>query len=220
MEKRSLKKISAKFYYELWVDTPYWLIAIYILNLSSNFDHTITFDEHLWLGACTFFISLISSTSTSLCRNIPSKFKFIPPENRRNSAIKYIFIFLRVFFFTVVIATFATIYELTTQAFFYPVYLKFQHLLPTTIVNCQVLGRFGSFSIRNNVKTTFMDGIYMGIGFILFLILSSVASNYLYQIYPRAWVPPVTGIMLLSIIIFGAKAGLTKAMILPSKSQS
>ena len=75
--------------------------------------------------------------------------------------------------YIVIIATFVTITELTMKAYFPPLNRALGIYVPLIVVNCIVLGRAEAFASKNNVRNSLMDGIGMGLGFTLALLLIS-----------------------------------------------
>ncbi len=75
--------------------------------------------------------------------------------------------------YIVVIATFVTITELIMKAYFPPLSRALGIYVPLIVVNCIVLGRAEAFASKNNVRNSLMDGIGMGLGFTLALLLIS-----------------------------------------------
>lgn len=75
--------------------------------------------------------------------------------------------------YIVVIATFVTITELIMKAYFPPLNRALGIYVPLIVVNCIVLGRAEAFASKNKILNSLMDGIGMGIGFTLALLLIS-----------------------------------------------
>jgi electron transport complex protein RnfE len=75
--------------------------------------------------------------------------------------------------YIVIIATFVTITELIMKAYFPPLNRALGIYVPLIVVNCIVLGRAEAFASKNNVRNSLMDGIGMGLGFTLALLLIS-----------------------------------------------
>lgn len=86
---------------------------------------------------------------------------------------------IRIPCYIVVIATFVTVTELIMKAYFPPLNRALGIYVPLIVVNCIVLGRAEAFASKNNVRDSMMDGIGMGIGFILALLLISGIREFL-----------------------------------------
>jgi electron transport complex protein RnfE len=76
---------------------------------------------------------------------------------------------VRIASFIVIIATFVVIVELTSQAFFYPIYEKLGIFIPLIVVNCIILGRAEAFASRNGIIPSALDGLGIGLGFTMSL---------------------------------------------------
>ncbi len=81
--------------------------------------------------------------------------------------------------YIVVIATFVTITELIMKAYFPPLNRALGIYVPLIVVNCIVLGRAEAFASKNTVRNSLMDGIGMGLGFILALLLISGIREFM-----------------------------------------
>ena len=73
--------------------------------------------------------------------------------------------------FIVVIAGFVTLLSSLLQAYVPDVYSSLGIFLPLIVVNCIILGRAEMFASKNSVFKSALDGIGMGIGFTLALLV-------------------------------------------------
>jgi electron transport complex protein RnfE len=73
--------------------------------------------------------------------------------------------------FIVIIASFVTMVELLMQAFTPALFDQLGLFIPLIVVNCIVLGRAEAFASKNNVGSSIIDGIGMGLGFSFALTL-------------------------------------------------
>jgi electron transport complex protein RnfE len=73
--------------------------------------------------------------------------------------------------YIVVIATFVTIADLFLKAYAPDVSEEIGIFIPLIVVNCIILGRAEAFASKNNVGSSLLDGVGMGIGFTLALLL-------------------------------------------------
>ena len=71
--------------------------------------------------------------------------------------------------YIVVIAGFVTIVELIMEAFAYSLYQSLGVYLSLIVVNCIILGRAEMYANKNGVVDSAIDGLGMGIGFMLAL---------------------------------------------------
>jgi electron transport complex protein RnfE len=81
--------------------------------------------------------------------------------------------------FIVVIATFVTITELVMKAYSPALNRALGIYVPLIVVNCIVLGRAEAYACKNSVSNSFFEGLGMGAGFTLALILISALREFL-----------------------------------------
>ena len=106
----------------------------------------------LGMGAATTFVLVCSNVVISLLKN------FIPKQVRLPS-------------FIVIIAGFVTFVSFMLRSNFPELYEALGVFLSLITVNCIILGRAEMFASKNNVRASFLDGLGMGLGFTLALIL-------------------------------------------------
>jgi len=106
----------------------------------------------LGLGIATTLTLVASNVSVSLIRN------FVPPE-------------IRIPVYVLIIASFVTSIELLMNAFFYDLFLVLGIFIPLIVTNCAIIGRAEAFASRNSLFPSLVDGITMGLGFTLALVL-------------------------------------------------
>lgn len=104
------------------------------------------------LGLATTFVLVASNTSISLFRNTIQKEVRIP-------------------IFVLLIASFVTIVELIMQSYFYDLYLILGIFVPLIVTNCAILGRAEAFASKNTWGKSALDGLMMGLGFSIVLII-------------------------------------------------
>ncbi|MFA9390435.1 MAG: RnfABCDGE type electron transport complex subunit E [Prolixibacteraceae bacterium] len=108
------------------------------------------------MGLATAFVLMMSNIVISLIKNL------IPDK-------------VRIPAFIVVIATFVTVVQMVMQAYLPALFESLGLFIPLIVVNCIVLGRAEAFASKNNVLSSAIDGIGMGLGFTFALtILGSV----------------------------------------------
>ena len=78
---------------------------------------------------------------------------------------------VRVPCYIVIIATFVTAVQMLLQAFLPSIYEMLGVYLALIVVNCVILGRAEMFARKNTVLDSALDGVGMGLGFILALFL-------------------------------------------------
>ncbi|MBQ4074034.1 MAG: electron transport complex subunit E [Clostridia bacterium] len=106
----------------------------------------------LGMGAAATFVLICSNFVISLLRN------FIPDR-------------VRIPAFIVVICTFVTMVQLLMQAFIPSLYDALGIFIPLIVVNCIILARAEAFASKNTPVSSAVDGLGMGIGFTLALML-------------------------------------------------
>lgn len=78
---------------------------------------------------------------------------------------------IRIPIFIVIISTFVTVVDYVIHAFDMELYASLGVFIPLIVVNCIILGRAEAFAYKNNVISSTLDGIGMGLGFILIITL-------------------------------------------------
>ena len=95
--------------------------------------------------------------------------------------------------YIVIIATFVTIVQMVLQAYVPALYKSLGVFLALIVVNCIILGRAEMFACKNNVVDSALDGIGMGIGYTLTVVLMATIREILgsgtwlgFQILPES----------------------------------
>lgn len=83
--------------------------------------------------------------------------------------------------FIVIIATFVTLIDMLLEAFFPPLHDQLGIFVPLIVVNCMILGRAEAFASKRPVLRSFFDGLGVGIGFTIALVLLSAVREILGQ---------------------------------------
>lgn len=98
--------------------------------------------------------------------------------------------------FIVIIAGFVTLLSSLLQAFFPSIYDALGLFLPLIVVNCIILGRAEAFAMKNKPLISAFDGLGMGLGFTIALILIGGARELLgagtvfgIQVMPASYEP-------------------------------
>lgn len=125
---------------------------VQILGLCPLLAVTSTAVNGLGLGLATTLVLVSSNVTVSLIRHL------VRPE-------------VRIPVFVLVIASFVTAVELAMNAFFYDLYKVLGIFIPLIVTNCSILGRAEAFASKNDVGRSFMDGLTMGVGFMIVLVL-------------------------------------------------
>ena len=81
--------------------------------------------------------------------------------------------------YIVVIAGFVTIVQMLLQAFLPDIYTLLGTWLALIVVNCIILGRAEMYARKNNVLDSALDGLGMGIGFLVALLAMAILREVL-----------------------------------------
>lgn len=133
----------------LWKNNP---AIVQLLGLCPLLAVTGSVVNALGLGVATCFVLVTSNTAVSLIRNVTSEAVRLPT-------------------FVMIIAAAVTCIELLMQAFSYELYEILGIFLPLITTNCVILGRADGFARKNAVLPAFYDGLIMGLGFGVVLLL-------------------------------------------------
>ncbi|MCK9432310.1 MAG: electron transport complex subunit E [Candidatus Omnitrophica bacterium] len=133
---------------------------VLVLGLCPTLAVSVSVVNGIGMGIAATFVLLGSSMIVSLVKN------FIPNK-------------IRIPCFIVIIATFVTITELCMKAYSPVLDRALGIYVPLIVVNCIVLGRAEAFACKNNLAKSFLDGLGMGVGFTLALVLISAIREFL-----------------------------------------
>lgn len=86
---------------------------------------------------------------------------------------------VRISTYIVIIATFVTVADFTLQALAPAVHRELGAFISLIVVNCIILGRAEAFASKNGVGRSLLDGLGMGLGFCLALLLLGVVREVL-----------------------------------------
>ena len=81
--------------------------------------------------------------------------------------------------YIVIIASFVTAVQMLLQAYLLPVYEMLGVYLALIVVNCIILGRAEMFARKNSVVDSMLDGLGMGLGFLLALVAMALVREVL-----------------------------------------
>ena len=134
-------------------------VLVQVLGMCSTMAITTSFFNGLGMGVAVLVILTLSNVIISLIR------KIVPDK-------------IRIAMFIVVIAGFVTCVDLLLQAFVPAIAESLGVFIPLIVVNCIILGRAESFSYKNGIAASFVDGICQGIGYTLVLIVMCVFREF------------------------------------------
>ena len=127
-------------------------VLVLCLGTCPTMDTSTSVANAFGMGIAATFVLLGSNEVISLLK------KVIPDK-------------VRIPCYIVVIATFVTVVEMLLHAFVPDIYDALGIFLPLIVVNCIILGRAEMFANKNSVGDSALDGIGMGLGFTLALML-------------------------------------------------
>lgn len=112
------------------------------------------------MGLATTFVLVMSNVVISLIKNV------VPAK-------------VRIPTFIVVIASFVTIVDLIMAGYAPALHEQLGIFIPLIVVNCVVLGRAEAFASKNNVVSSILDGLGMGLGFAMALTILGMVREIL-----------------------------------------
>jgi len=142
-------KFGKEFAKGLIISNPVFVLA---LGLCPTLAISTSIDNALGMTLAVLIVLLGANVIISLIR------RFVPNITR-------------IPIFIVIIASFVTMVELFSQAYFYPIYQKLGIFIPLIVVNCIILGRAEAFASRNGMIASALDGLGIGLGYTMSLVL-------------------------------------------------
>jgi electron transport complex protein RnfE len=156
MGKMILKQITHN---GLWYNNP---ALVQLLGLCPLLAVTSTVVNALGLGLATLLVLIGSNIIVSLIRQHVSDAVRLPV-------------------FIMIIATFVTITELLMKAYTFDLYQILGIFVPLIVTNCAILGRAEAFASKNTLGLAALDGLMMGLGFLLVLLVLGASRELLGQ---------------------------------------
>jgi len=151
-----IKKISLD---GLWTNNPGLVQLLGLCPLLAVSNTTV---NALGLGLATTLVLIGSNVTVSAIRHI------VRPE-------------LRIPVFVLVIASFVTIIEYLTKAYFYDLFTILGIFLPLITTNCAIIARAEAYASKNTMFHSLIDGLMMGLGFAAVLILLGAVREIIGQ---------------------------------------
>ena len=125
-------------------------VFVMLLGMCPALGVTSSAFNGLGMGLATLFVLLMSNIVVSLIKSqIPNK--------------------VRIPAFIVIIASFVTIVEMVLEAYIPFLYEQLGIFIPLIVVNCLILGRAEAFASKNNLVSSVVDALGMGVGFTIAL---------------------------------------------------
>lgn len=106
----------------------------------------------LGMGLATTFVLVASNLIISLARGL------VTPE-------------VRIPIFVLLIASIVTFVDMYMNAYLHELYKMLGLFIPLIVTNCIILGRAESFASRQPIAPSVLDGLMMGVGFIIALVI-------------------------------------------------
>ena len=179
-------------------------VLVQVLGMCSTMAIITSFFNGLGMGIAVLVILTLSNVIISAIR------KIVPDK-------------IRIAMFIVVIAGFVTCVDLLLQAFVPAIAESLGVFIPLIVVNCIILGRAESFSYKNGIGASFVDGICQGIGYTLVLLAMCFIRELLgagtlagFRIIPEQFpigvlTLPVGGFLVLGCLIAAMQWALSKS---------
>lgn len=127
-------------------------ILVLLLGTCPTLAVTSSAINGLGMGLATTFVLFMSNVFISMIKG------FVPDK-------------VRIPAFVVVIASFVTVVDLLIQAYTPALSNQLGIFIPLIVVNCIVLGRAEAFAAKNNILSSAIDGLGMGLGFAMALVI-------------------------------------------------
>jgi electron transport complex protein RnfE len=141
----------------LITENPIFVLA---LGLCPTLAVSTSVKNGLGMGAAVIFVLTCSNMIVSIIK------KIVPGK-------------IRIPCFIIIIATFVTIVELTMKAYLPALNRSLGIFVPLIVVNCIILGRAEAYASKNSIRRSIIDGLVMGIGYTVSLIILCVIREVL-----------------------------------------
>lgn len=141
----------------LWKNNPGLVQLLGLCPLLGTSNSTV---NALGLAIATALVLICSNAAVSLIRNAVTNAVRLPA-------------------FVMIIAALTTCIELLMQAFTYELFLILGIFIPLITTNCVILGRAEAFAAKNSILRSSYDGLMMGVGFGLVLVMIGASRELL-----------------------------------------
>jgi electron transport complex protein RnfE len=159
---------------------------VLLLGMCSTLAVTTSLKNGVGMGLSTTAVLICSNLVISLLRH------YIPDK-------------VRIVAYVVIIAGFVTLVDLLLQAYLPDLSKSLGIFIPLIVVNCIILARAEAFASRNRPPESTLDGLSMGLGFTLALVIISFIRELLGR--GTLWDVPVLGGWFHPITMFGLPPG-------------
>lgn len=139
---------------DIWVDGVWRnnVVLSQMLSLCPALAVTSGATQGLGMGAATLAVLVASNALVALLRGLITDEVRIPA-------------------YVLIIATLVTVVDLSMNAWLHELHKVLGLFIPLIVVNCLILGRAEAFASKNGVAMSALDGLAMGIGFTLALVV-------------------------------------------------
>lgn len=169
-----MNKYVERLYNGIVKENPTFII---MLGMCPTLAVTTSASNGIGMGLSTTAVLMLSNLLISALR------KFIPDK-------------VRMPYFIVVVASLVTVVELVMKAYFPAINDALGIYIPLIVVNCIIFGRVEAYAAKNPVGVSFFDGIGMGLGFTVALLIIGAFREVLgagtvfgYQVTPDSFEP-------------------------------
>lgn len=158
-------------------------IFVIVLGICPALAVSTSVNNALGMGFAATFVLICSNIIISMIKNVtPAK--------------------IRIPVYIVVIASFVSIVDMVMAAYTPALHKSLGIFIPLIVVNCIILGRAEAFASRNNVFNSLADGIGMGLGFTLSLVIVATIREILgsgtwlgFKVMPVTYDPMLVAIL-------------------------
>ena len=162
-------------------------VFVMLLGMCPTLGVTSSAFNGLGMGVATLFVLLMSNIVVSLIKSqVPGK--------------------VRIPAFIVIIASFVTVVEMVLEAYIPFLYEQLGIFIPLIVVNCLILGRAEAFASKNNLTSSIVDALGMGMGFVIALTALGAVREILGNgsIFEFRFIPEDANTLILFILPPGA----------------
>ncbi len=180
-----MSKYTAKDFKNQMLDGLFFKNPVFmqLLGMCATLAVTTSVTNAIGMGLATTAVLICSNVFISLLR------KFIPKQ-------------IRIASYIVIISGFVTAVQLLIKAYLPDLDKSLGLFIPLIVVNCIILARAESFASKNSVLPSAIDGVAMGLGFTLALILLAAVRELLgsgnfagIPVLPEAYEPAIIFIL-------------------------
>lgn len=184
-------KYLERIYNGVWKENPLFVL---VLGTCPTLAVTTSATNGFGMGLAATAVLILSNIIISALRNV------IPGKVRLPAEI-------------VIVASLVTVCDMLMEAFTPDLYESLGIFIPLIVVNCIILGRAEAFALKNRPLVSAFDGLGMGLGFTVALVLIGGFRELLgagtvfgFQVMPAGYTP-------ISIFILAPGAFLVYAML-------